>query len=48
VETLMDEHIFIHDYATQFFPVWVAVVILIAVAFGLWKLAKIVWAALSN
>ena len=46
---LMDEHVFVHDdYAIQVFPAWVAVVILIAVAFGLWKLAKIVWAAISN
>ena len=29
-------------------PIWLAVVILIGVGFGLWKLAKIVWAAISN
>ena len=44
----MDEHAFIQDYAIQISPVWAAVVILIAVAFGLWKLAKIIWTAISN
>lgn len=31
---------FVLDYAIQFFPTWLAVVILIAVGFGLWKLAR--------
>ena len=44
----MDEHVWVHDFAIQLFPTWVAVVILIAVAFGFWKLAKIVWTAISN
>jgi len=43
-----DEHAYVHGFATQLFPTWLAVVILIALAFGLWKLAKIVWAAISN
>jgi hypothetical protein len=44
--TQVDEYI--QDYAIQFFPTWLAVVILIAVGFGLWKVAKIVWAAISK
>lgn len=39
---------YVQDFAIQFFPTWVAVVILIAVVFGLWKLAKIVWASISK
>jgi len=39
---------YVEDFAVQFPPDWLAVVILIALAFGLWKLVKIVWAALSN
>ena len=39
---------YVQDFAIQFFPTWLAVVILIAVGFGLWRLAKIVWAAISN
>lgn len=38
---------YVEGFAFQI-PIWVAVVILIAVGFGLWKLAKIVWAAISN
>ena len=43
-----DEHAYAHGFATQFLPTWLAAVILIALVFGLWKLAKIVWAAISN
>jgi len=39
---------FIQDFAVQLFPAWVAVVILIVVGFGLWKLAKIMRAARSR
>ena len=38
---------YVHAYAIQV-PVWVVVPILLVVGFGLWKLAKIVWVALSN
>ena len=38
---------YIHDFAFQV-PAWVAVVILVGVGFGLWKLAKVVWAAISD
>ena len=37
----------IHDYAL-FLDIWVVVPVLIALGFGLWKLGKIVWAALSH
>lgn len=40
--------VYVEDFAIQVFPVWLAVVIVIAGAFGLWKLAKIVWAVVSN
>jgi hypothetical protein len=30
------------------FPVWAVLVLLLIVAFGAWKVAKIIWAALSN
>jgi hypothetical protein len=42
------DHAYVHDFAIQLFPIWIAVPILIAVVFGLWKLAKIIWAAISN
>ena len=38
---------YVQGFAFQV-PIWVAVVILIIVGFGLWKLAKVVWAAISN
>lgn len=45
----MDTHrgAYVEGFAFQV-PIWLAVVILIAVGFGLWKLAKVVWAAISN
>ena len=39
--------VYVEDFAIQVFPVWLAVVIVIAGAFGLW-LAKIVWAVVPN
>ena len=39
---------YVHGFAIQFLPTWVVVILLVAVGFGLWKLAKIVWAAISN
>jgi hypothetical protein len=33
-----DEHAYVHGFATQLFPAWLAVVILIALAFGLWQI----------
>jgi hypothetical protein len=35
-----DEFVFVQDYAISFFPTWLAVVILIAAGFGLWRLAS--------
>jgi hypothetical protein len=43
----MLEAFMVQDFAIQI-PTWLAVVILIAVGVGLWKLATIVWAAISN
>lgn len=43
-----DEFVYVQDFAIQVFPTWLGVVILIAVGFGLWKLAKIAWAAISS
>jgi len=41
-------HAYVEDFATQIGSVWVAIPILVAVVFGLWKLAKIIRAAISN
>jgi hypothetical protein len=43
-----DERAFVRGFAIQLFPTWLAVVILIAVAFGVWKLAKRVWVAIAS
>jgi len=40
------ERAYVEGYAIQ--VGWVAIPILVAVVFGLWKLVKIVWAAFSN
>ena len=39
---------YVHDFAIQVGSIWVAIPILVAVVFGLWKLGKIIWAAFSN
>ena len=39
---------YVEGFATQVGSIWVAIPILVAVVFGLWKLAKIIRAALSN
>ena len=39
---------YVEGFAIQVGSIWVAIPILIAVVFGLWKLVKIVWAAFSN
>ena len=44
----MGEHAFVHGSATQVGSIWVAIPILVVVMLGLWKIAKIIWAALSN
>ncbi len=31
-----------------FIPIWVAIPVLLVVLFGGWKLAKLLWAAISN
>jgi hypothetical protein len=49
MEALMDTQgdAFVHDFAFQV-PIWVAVVTLLAVGFGVWKLAKVLWAVMSD
>ena len=44
---MQDSGAFVNGYAIQV-PIWVALPILAVVLFGGWKLAKAVWAALSN
>jgi hypothetical protein len=39
---------YVEGFAIQVGSVWVAIPILVAVVFGLWKLVKILWAAFSN
>jgi hypothetical protein len=43
-----DEYVYVQDFAIQVGSIWVAIPVLVAVVFGLWKGAKIVWAAISN
>ena len=40
--------VYVEGFAIQVGSIWVAIPILVAVVFGLWKLVKIVWAAFSN
>ena len=44
----MDETAFVQSSATQVGSIWVAIPILVVVVLGLWKIAKIIRAALSN
>ena len=39
---------YVEGFAIQVGSIWVAIPILVAVVFGVWKLVKIVWAAFSN
>ena len=39
---------YVDDFVVQVGSIWVAIPILVAVVFGLWKLVKIIWAALSH
>jgi hypothetical protein len=39
---------YVEGFAIQIGSIWLAIPILIAVVFGLWKVVKIVWAAFSN
>ena len=39
---------YVEGFAIQVGSIWLAIPILVAVVFGLWKLVKIVWAAFSN
>jgi len=39
---------YVEGFAIQVGSIWVAIPILIAVVFSFWKLAKIVWAAISH
>lgn len=44
---MQDSGSFVNGFAIQF-PIWVALPILAVVLFAGWKLAKMIWAALSN
>jgi len=50
MEALMEPQggAYVGGFAIQIGSVWVAIPILVAVVFGLWKLGKIIWAAISN
>jgi len=39
---------YVDGFAIQVGSIWMDISILVVVVFGLWKLAKIVWAAFSN
>jgi hypothetical protein len=39
---------YVDGFAIQVGSIWVAIPILIAVVIGLWKIGKIIWAAISN
>ncbi len=39
---------YVEGFAIQIGSIWLAIPILIAVVFGLWKVVKIVWAAFSS
>ena len=39
---------YVEGFAIQVGSIWVAITILVAVVFGLWKLVKIIWVAFSN
>ena len=39
---------YVEGFAIQVGSVWVAIPILVVVVFGLWKLGKIIWAAISH
>jgi hypothetical protein len=49
MEALMEPQggAYVEDFANQVGSVWVAIPILVAVVFGLWKLGKIIWAAIA-
>jgi hypothetical protein len=44
----IQDHAYVEDFAIQVGSIWVAIPILVAVVFGLWKLVKIVRAGFSN
>jgi hypothetical protein len=44
----MDEAVFVQSSATQVGSIWMAIPILVVVVLGLWKIVKMIWAALSN
>jgi hypothetical protein len=44
----IQEGAYVEGFALQVGSIWVVIPILIAVGFGIWKLAKMVWAAFSN
>jgi hypothetical protein len=39
---------YVEDSVIQVGSIWVAIPILVAVVFGLWKLVKVIWTARSN
>jgi hypothetical protein len=45
---MQDSGAYVDGFAIQLIPTWVGLLILAAVLFGAWKLAKVIWAALSH
>jgi hypothetical protein len=43
----MQDHAFVQDFAIQI-PWWAGVLIILAIVFGVWKLAKILWVVISD
>lgn len=44
----MQDGAYVEGFALQVGSIWVVIPILVAVVFGIWKLAKMVWGAFSN
>jgi hypothetical protein len=43
----MQDHAYVHSFAIQV-PWWAGVLIILAIALGVWKLARILWAVVSD
>jgi hypothetical protein len=43
----MQDHAYVQAFAVQV-PWWAAVLIILAIAVGIWKLARIFWAVISE
>ena len=42
------EEAYIHDYAIQLGDIWMVIPLLVALGFGVWKLAKLLWTPFSS